>query len=133
MGTRTRGLLQAEWWPKDGWGLATPRSIAASFPIGCTLYSAGKDCSLCIVCQNTWRKAAAGKAPYIAYFITCCKNLEGDMVGQAHRSTQENQSPAVTSSSQGKAWFGGNHRNTVIMKHFIKDCSLFSFLKNKNM
>lgn len=87
MGVWARGLLQAEWRPRDGWGSATPSNIAASFPIGCTLHSAGKDFMLCIVCQNTFRKAAAGKAPYTAYCITFWKSVEGDMAGEAHRST----------------------------------------------
>lgn len=87
MDTWTRGLLPAAWWPRDGRGSATPSSIAVSFPTGCTLNEAGKDFTLCIVCQNTCRKAAAGKASYIAYFITFYRNLEGDVVRQAHMST----------------------------------------------
>lgn len=133
MSAQVRGLLQAEWWPRDGWGSATPSSIPSSFPIGCILNSARKDFTLYVACQNTCRKAAARKAIYIAYFITFYKNLEGDVVGLAHRFTSENQSPAVTSSNKGNARFGGNYKNTVNMKQSIKDCSLSFFFSFLNM
>lgn len=120
MSAWTRDFTQAEWWPRWEQGSAPLSTIAASSLISCIIISAGKDFMGCIVCQNTCRKAEAVKY----YTLLTSSHSAWDLGrGPVRRASLQHWPTAAETS------FGGNCRNTAVMKQSIKDWSLFYLTK----
>lgn len=126
MGVWARGLLQAKWRPRDGWGSATPSNTAASFPhsiqqerISCCALSVKTHSEKQQLVKHHIRLIASHSGR--AWKGTWRVRLTGPL-----RRTSLQQRPAA---KQGLAAIT---TNTVITKQSIKDCSLFSFFKKKN-